>query len=95
MHYSEAFEALGLVPGASPSAIRAAYLARAKTLHPDAGGSVAAFSALSAAHIAATAYAMTEPCPTCKGAGITFLARGLHSSSMTCGPCRGVGLRHR
>jgi len=37
------WEAFGVVPGASPDAIRARWRELAKSLHPDTGGDVAAF----------------------------------------------------
>lgn len=47
------WETLGLRPGASADAIDAAYRDKAKTAHPDTGGSAAAMTALNAARDAA------------------------------------------
>jgi curved DNA-binding protein CbpA len=44
------YEVLGVNPASTQSEIKAAYRARAKTLHPDKGGSVLAFAELSNAY---------------------------------------------
>ncbi len=49
------WDLLGLQPGASPDAIEAAFRAKAKTAHPDKGGSAEAFRMLNEARLAALA----------------------------------------
>lgn len=44
------YETLGVAPDATPLQIKAAFRARAKTLHPDAGGGAEEFAALCEAH---------------------------------------------
>jgi curved DNA-binding protein CbpA len=44
------YERLGLKPGATYSAVRAAYRAKAKEAHPDAGGDLEQFAELQEAH---------------------------------------------
>ena len=95
---AEAFAALGLAPGASPTEVRAAYRRLAKAAHPDAAeGSAEAFGALNRAYGAAFAYAHSEPCPRCAGRGSVpqpGAAYGWTPVYMPCGTCVGSGLRH-
>ena len=86
---------LGLTPDASPDAIRAAYRARARTAHPDGGGTVTAFTELNAAAKAALDYAAGTPCPRCAGRGTEPTHRGFSVVRLTCHRCRGSGLNHR
>ncbi len=91
----ESFAALGLAPGATPKQIRAAYLARARGLHPDNGGDASAFAVLNTAYLGALKYANSEPCPECDGAGSKLVMSGFHGDRKTCPVCDGSGQRHR
>lgn len=58
--HRDPFATLGLPPTASPEQIKAAYRAKARRLHPDAGGTDAAFAELARAAAEATGYARGE-----------------------------------
>jgi DnaJ-class molecular chaperone len=95
MRIDDAFCALGLVPGASPSAVRASYRALATKAHPDIpGGSAEAFEALSEARNIALGFAETEPCPTCNGTGQETTTHGFFAVKVTCSVCKGSGKAH-
>lgn len=58
------FAVLGLPPTATPAQVKAAYRAKSRELHPDAGGDEAAFRELvEAAHLAAEYADGTRPNP--------------------------------
>lgn len=95
MNVDAAFEHLGLVVGASPNAIRAAYRARSFKAHPDhAGGSAEAMTKLTAAREIAVAYAIAEKCPECSGTGRRVLSAGWESHYVDCTICDASGKKH-
>jgi DnaJ-class molecular chaperone len=90
----EAFQLLGLEPGVSPAEVQAAYKRLAFQAHPDQGGSAEQFEELNQAAKAAKAYALTEPCPTCRGKGHLGQSSGWFSTTLLCQTCHGSKLRH-
>ena len=88
---SAALKAFGLPDDATPADVRAAYLERAKNLHPDRGGTPEAFAALNDAYRAALAAAKPAPCPACDGSGARVDRKGFYACRNVCGACRGTG----
>lgn len=85
-------------PGASPAAVRAAYVTAAKSAHPDApGGSAEAFARLHAAYREALQAALEWPCDACDGAGRVEVhgsgpgGFGASVTNLVCGRCGGRG----
>jgi DnaJ-class molecular chaperone len=85
------FSLLGLEPTASPAHVRLAFLQKAKTAHPDAGGTAEEFAALRRAEREALALARETPCEECEGTGTVEIRRGFSAMSMRCGICGGTG----
>lgn len=91
---ADSFYLLGLEPGATPAEIQAAYKKLSFKLHPDHGGTAERFDDLNQAAKAAKAYALTEPCPTCRGKGHLGQSSGWFSTTLLCQICHGSKLRH-
>ncbi|MDP1792791.1 MAG: J domain-containing protein, partial [Acidimicrobiales bacterium] len=72
----DAWAVLGVPPGSSERAIRAAYLRRSKQLHPDLGGTDEAMRDLNAAYAEATSPSVAPPTPPSPPpAGDQFVSR--------------------
>jgi len=94
---------LGVHRMSTDAEVRAEYLSLAKTMHPDAGGSVEAMASLGAAYkLLATVAARAQlaafydchgkPCGVCKGFGATAKGRGITKVSYyPCDQCGGAG----
>lgn len=98
MVFDDPFALLGLAPGASPSDVRAAYLVRAKALHPDAtAGNADEFKDLVEAYKRATVLAREWPCEPCGGTGRLDVRAagpggfGASRVSVVCRTCGGTG----
>lgn len=94
MNAREAFRELGLEPSASPLQVRAAYLARARTEHPDAGGDPALFAFLAEAYRVATERARSTSradCAACQGTGKVLSGKGWGRRADPCAVCGGDG----
>ncbi len=91
---TDPFALLGLTPGASPGAVRAAYRTRARAAHPDVpGGSADAFDALYRVYQAAIQEASEWPCDACGGDGAARVGRGFGAIRVACAKCGGSGRR--
>lgn len=94
MNVDEAFKHLGLFSGASPAAIRSAYISRAFKAHPDhKGGDTEAMVTLSEARRVADDYAYAENCPSCTRGRVVIMV-GWRSSYTDCTKCDGSGKKH-
>jgi DnaJ-class molecular chaperone len=90
----EAYDVLGLIPGASPNRVTAKYKELAWKVHPDRGGEAGAFARLAEAHSVALVTSYAWPCETCKGAGRSAvkIKTGFGSlADLMCGTCVGSG----
>lgn len=97
------FKILGVHRESDEAAIRAAYVARAKAAHPDAGGDGEAFARLNEAYktlmdrrlrssFLKNMLIRCRECPQCKGTGATYRQKGLLGRVYTlCAPCGGAG----
>ena len=93
MSVQESMAFLGVHMDASANEVREAYYEKARTTHPDHGGTVESFDLLKAAYDEALAYAR-RPCDSCKGAGTTRkLDRNFKPHDVECATCRGTGRR--
>ena len=93
------YETLGVTPGASNEEIRLAFIAAARTAHPDAGGSDDRMAELNRAYTTLKndrkAYNLwlemtMARCPKCKGKGT--VASGFKDRKK-CPTCGGVGYK--
>lgn len=91
----EAFGALGLDVGASPKAVRVAFIIMAKTAHPDVGGDPETFNYLKTARDIADKDAMAARCLVCNGRGKKAVTHGFSALVVACGDCKGTGKRYQ
>lgn len=88
------FEVLGIPEDSTPEQVKAAYLEKAKTTHPDGGGTAEAFQELRQAFIQASIEAAKpKHCEACEGKGHTLVAKGFHKMRMVCKACGGRGVK--
>ena len=91
MNASEAFEILGLTADSSAEEIKTSYKELARKTHPDMGGSVEVFEALSEAYQTALADLEDRPCSGCSGSGKVHVQSGFFTTRLTCELCTGSG----
>ncbi len=88
------FEVLGIPEDSSPEQVKAAYLEKSKTTHPDAGGTAEAFQELREAFMQASVEASKpKKCLECDGKGRKMITKGFHKMPMTCKACGGRGVK--
>lgn len=88
------FEILGIPEDSTPEQVKAAYIEKAKTTHPDGGGTAEAFQELQRAHDAAHEIASKpKKCEPCEGKGRTVIQKGFNKMTMLCKACGGRGVR--
>ena len=86
-------EVLGITTEASVHEVKQAYRTLAVTMHPDAGGDVALFTALNDAYQEVLAYAMNAPCPSCIDGYVSHVSASFKVSKVPCTVCMGTGRR--
>lgn len=87
---------LGVLPSATPEALRAAYRARARDTHPDRGGDPDEFYKVTQAYEAARNVSAWLPegkiCANCGGFGVVGVKKGLKPRyPVICPECKGEG----
>lgn len=94
MRTKQAYTVLGVAPGCTRLDARAAYLAKARQLHPDQpGGDADAMAELTVAHRLVQEHVAVrkEPCPACAGHGTVRVGRGFQREERPCKACDGEG----
>lgn len=87
------YQILGLEKGASLQAIKIAYKALAKKLHPDIGGDNEKFVITQMAyHRLVKQLTTPRVCHECKGFGVTHEMTGFIVNEIQCYYCKGTGV---
>lgn len=86
------WQTLGLEIGAPLEAVKIAYKALAKKLHPDVGGDSRMFVAVQMAyHRLEKQLTTPRKCGACNGSGVATIFHGLHAVAVICHDCKGTG----
>ena len=95
MNLAEAADVLGVkdLSTQSPADLQRIYRDRARTAHPDGGGSAEAFNRLRVAYVLALSEAEAAGCPDCNGTGRMKFVGGFSMASYVCETCHGSGKR--
>lgn len=93
MTLDEAYVVLGVANDTPPKQVRLAWIGKARTAHPDHGGTATEFNRIDVAYNLVKTFQFEEKCTACHGRGRVLVVNGFQSVPLTCGHCAGTGLR--